>query len=267
MASYPTSIYSPASKSAGQTIQASHINDVDAELTAIEGGILNGTARLNSSHSTVAALSVTGGSTLATLQAGASTVTTFVAGASTLASLNVSGPSTLSGVVTHGADIILQTGFGLCFTGSASTSPFIRVQSGSTVEVTVAGTPRLRVSAGVQIGAPTGGDKGAGTLNVAGDIYKNDGAYANPDYVFEHAYTGEIVKFAKNAGAETYTGLQPSSHVEAFTREHLRFPQLAVTRAMGAFERGDLLLELVEQQFLYICDLRERVKALEAKVG
>ena len=69
MANFPTSVYSPASKSAGQTITAAFFNDPDGEITAIEDGYLNGVARLNSSHSTVAALSVTGGSTLAgTLQ-------------------------------------------------------------------------------------------------------------------------------------------------------------------------------------------------------
>ena len=63
MANFPTSVYSPASKSAGQTITAAFFNDPDGEITAIEDGYLNGVARLNSSHSTVAALSVTGGST------------------------------------------------------------------------------------------------------------------------------------------------------------------------------------------------------------
>lgn len=39
---------------------------------------------------------------------------------------------------------------------------------------------------GVTIGSLTGGSKGAGTLNAAGDIYKNDIAYTNPDYALEH---------------------------------------------------------------------------------
>lgn len=267
MASFPTSVYSPATKSAGQTIQASHVNDLDGEVTAMQTGYLNGTARLNAAASTVTSLSVTGGSTLGTLQAGASTVTTFVAGASTLASVNVSGASTLSGPVTLGQDLILQTGFGIYFTGSASTSPFVRVGSGSTIEFQLAGAARLKISSGIQVGAPVGGDKGPGTVNIAGDIYKNDTAYANPDYVFEHAYTGQIVRFAENKGAAQYAGLRPSSEVEAFARQNFRFPQLEGGQPLGAFARFDVLLELVEEQFLYICDLRERVKALESKVG
>lgn len=92
MATFPGGVYSPATKSNGQTIDASHINDLQAEVTAIEGGYLNGTAPLNSSASTVAALSVAGGSTL----------TTLTAGASTLASLSVTGNSTLGSSVTIG---------------------------------------------------------------------------------------------------------------------------------------------------------------------
>jgi hypothetical protein len=32
---------------------------------------------------------------------------------------------------------------------------------------------KLHVNGGVQVGAPTGGDKGTGNINIAGDIYKN----------------------------------------------------------------------------------------------
>jgi hypothetical protein len=59
-ASYPTSVYSPASKNTGDIIQAAHVNDLQAEVTAIEGGLLNGTAPLNSSGSTMVTLNVTG---------------------------------------------------------------------------------------------------------------------------------------------------------------------------------------------------------------
>jgi hypothetical protein len=65
MANFPDSIYSPAAKSAGQTITAAFFNDPDGEITAIEQGYRNGTAPLNSSGSTVATLSVAGGSTFA----------------------------------------------------------------------------------------------------------------------------------------------------------------------------------------------------------
>ena len=128
MANYPTSVFSPSARSNGQVIDASHVNDLQGEVTAIEGGLLNGTARLNSSNSTLANLSVTGGSTLATLNVtggstfaavvlgastlgslsvtGASTVTTLQAGASTLTSLSVSGASTLSQLEVTGGSTL-----------------------------------------------------------------------------------------------------------------------------------------------------------------
>src|SRR3990167_1198284 len=40
--------------------------------------------------------------------------------------------------------------------------------------------------AGLQMGAPTGGDKGSGTINVATNIYLNNSAYGNPDYALEY---------------------------------------------------------------------------------
>jgi hypothetical protein len=65
MASFPTTAKSFASRSNGQTLDAAHVGDLQDEVSAVESGYLGGTARLNSSHSTVVALSVTGGSTFA----------------------------------------------------------------------------------------------------------------------------------------------------------------------------------------------------------
>lgn len=64
MSDYPTSAKTFTTKTGGQTIAASHMNDVQDEVNAIEVGLLQGSARLNSSHSTMVALSVTGGSTI-----------------------------------------------------------------------------------------------------------------------------------------------------------------------------------------------------------
>lgn len=63
MANFPTSVTTFANRSAGQAIASAHINSVQDEINAIEDGYLNGTARLNSSNSTVTNLSVAGGST------------------------------------------------------------------------------------------------------------------------------------------------------------------------------------------------------------
>jgi hypothetical protein len=64
MASYPGSVKTFTTKNTSDVIQAEHVNSLQDEVNAIEAGLLNGTARLNSSHSTLVALSVTGGSTL-----------------------------------------------------------------------------------------------------------------------------------------------------------------------------------------------------------
>lgn len=92
-ASYPTSAKSFSAKSAGMVIQAADVGDLQDEVTAIESGLLQGTAPLNSSRSTLATLSVTGGSTLAgTLQ---------VTGNSSFAgNLTVGGTFTFGGPVT-----------------------------------------------------------------------------------------------------------------------------------------------------------------------
>ena len=67
MASYPGAVKTFTSRSAGQTIDASHINDLQDEVNAIESGLLTGSAPLVSSGITAASLNVSGGTTLATL--------------------------------------------------------------------------------------------------------------------------------------------------------------------------------------------------------
>lgn len=121
---------------------------------------------------------------------------------------------------------------------------------------------RLTIADGIQIGAPTGGDKGAGTLNAAGDIYKNNTAYTNPDYAFEHYYTGKIERFAENEGAASYCGLMPLDELRDYTRKNLRLPGIN-DEGIGIFARSDLILEKLEEMTLHVLDLHERVKRLE----
>lgn len=64
-AQFPNAVKSFAARNAGDVIQPSHVNDLQDEVNAIEAGYLQGTAALNSSNSTVRALSVTTGSTFA----------------------------------------------------------------------------------------------------------------------------------------------------------------------------------------------------------
>ena len=124
---------------------------------------------------------------------------------------------------------------------------------------------------GIQVGAPTGGDKGAGTINAAGDIYKNNSAYTNPDYVLEKYYRGSIVKFKQNDRAAIYTGMLPIDKLESYMKEFLDLPGVKTLddegqpEAQGVFERTDISLEKIEEAFIYITELHNRVKALENK--
>jgi hypothetical protein len=119
---------------------------------------------------------------------------------------------------------------------------------------------------GVLIGNPTGGDKGLGTINAAGDIYKNNTAYTNPDYVFEKFYTGNIVQFADREGASGYGGLMTLGDLEQYARDNLRLPGITDDPA-GLFKRGDIILEKVEEAYLYLFQLAGRISALEAKAA
>lgn len=118
---------------------------------------------------------------------------------------------------------------------------------------------------GMKVGAPTGGFKGLGTINCAGDIYKNNTAYTNPDFVFEQFYNGSIVKFAANERAQEYKCLMPLSDLRNYTRDNLRLPRIGDDPA-GMFERGDIALEKIEESYLYIMELHERIAELEATV-
>ena len=120
---------------------------------------------------------------------------------------------------------------------------------------------------GINVGAaPTGGDKGAGTINLSGDIYKNDTAYTNPDFVFESYYTGRIEKFAGNDRANGYDGPLSLSQLRDYTRTHLRLPRID-DAPMGLFQRGDIALEKLEEAHLYIMELHERIVALEHRMA
>lgn len=138
MPSFPTSVFAPPTRSAGQTIQAAHMNDVQDEINAIEGGYRNGTAPLNSSGSTVTSLHVTNGSTFASgLQSSNSTISGGLNSSnSTLANLSVTGGSTLAGrlAVSSGLSVVGNSTLGSTIT--LGTIPYIMPSSGgSTGEV------------------------------------------------------------------------------------------------------------------------------------
>ncbi|KKM04748.1 hypothetical protein LCGC14_1761060, partial [marine sediment metagenome] len=99
---------------------------------------------------------------------------------------------------------------------------------------------------GQVLGAPTGADKGRGTLNVSGDIYKNNSAYTNPDYVFELAHDKSARKIPYGYR------IRNLEEIEAYTRAWYHLPGTHYDHPMGMFDRGDWLLEKVEETFLHL---------------
>jgi len=124
-----------------------------------------------------------------------------------------------------------------------------------------ASTIYMQIGPGIAVGSPSGGDKGAGTINVAGDIYKNNTAYTNPDFVFEHFYRGGIDKFAQSAGAADYAGLMPLADLRTYTQSNLRLPGMT-DEPCGMFERGDQVLRYLEEHTLYLFDHEDRIEQL-----
>ena len=120
MASFPTSAVTFAAISNGAVIQATDIGNPRDEIVAIEDGYLNGTARLNSSNSTVANLSVTGGSTFAGTITFASSVTFSTR--ITLSTFNISIVPAVK--VTHSAqqNVVSDAWTGLNWDTQASTN-------------------------------------------------------------------------------------------------------------------------------------------------
>lgn len=109
--------------------------------------------------------------------------------------------------------------------------------------------------------SPTGGDKGTGTINVATDVYKNNSAYTNPDYVFEIEYTGYPSDFVR----PEYNGRMSLADVREFTRQHYHLPGIK-RDVTGIFERADLVLEKLEEVFLYLMDHEEKIDELFAAI-
>jgi len=113
---------------------------------------------------------------------------------------------------------------------------------------------------GVEVGSPTGGNKGAGTINVSGDIYKNNSAYNNPDWRFEMAQQGFSLR--KPLGWRE----RSLEEIEAYTKQWTHLPGLHRERPMGTFERQDWLLEKVEEIYLHLFSLDRRVAAAEGQL-
>lgn len=123
---------------------------------------------------------------------------------------------------------------------------------------------RVLINLGMRVGAPTGGDKGMGTINISADIYKNNAAYTNPDYVLEKWATGKIEKYINNEGAKTYDGIMSIDEVRNYAQLHHRLPRID-DKPKGMFDRTDILLEKIEELYIYIFQLKDEIEKLKGK--
>jgi hypothetical protein len=121
------------------------------------------------------------------------------------------------------------------------------------------------IGPGMVLGPATGGDLGAGKLNVSAGVYLNDTAYTNPDYVFEQHFTGKIRKYADRPRAGKYRGLLPLAELEAHVSKTWRLPGIG-DEPTDVFERADIALENLEQHTLYLFDHDKRIAALERRM-
>jgi hypothetical protein len=137
MASYPGAVKSFTTKNAGDTIQPAHINDVQDEVAALEDGLLNGTAPINSSRITAPSAQITN-ATVTNLS-----VTSFAFPAnSTLTNLNVTGGSTLASLNVAGMSSLADLQV-------AAAAPAVRVRNTANISVGDGSTTRLTFNADV----------------------------------------------------------------------------------------------------------------------
>jgi hypothetical protein len=91
----------------------------------------------------------------------------------------------------------------------------------------------------------------AGDINTTGEIRRNGSAYNHPDYVFEPDY--ELVSFAD---------------LKSYVAENRHLPGMPSAKevreeGIKLFEQNRLVLEKLEEAYLYILKLEERISQLE----
>lgn len=148
------------------------------------------------------------------------------------------------------------------------------IDSGSTIVMRQGANTRLTINAsgGLDVGAATGGPLGAGTVNVATNVYKNGAAYTNPDFLFELWATGSVTKHANEAWQHYSRLIGPRilslSEVREYVHTNWRFPFIE-DKPTGVFTDGNTLgrddtaLALLEQTYIHLFSLDERINRLE----
>lgn len=120
----------------------------------------------------------------------------------------------------------------------------------------------------MQVGNPTGGDKGAGTINAVA-VYDDNTLLT--DYVFDYYYDSEVSEEDKNLHSEYH--ILTLDELQAFIQENRHLPGIpsrADWERQGKPSVGQLLSGVwknTEELSIYITELNSRLKELEAIAG
>jgi hypothetical protein len=122
------------------------------------------------------------------------------------------------------------------------------------VNATLDSTTVLFPSGGWNIGVPTGGDKGAGTLNAKA-VY-DDNTILTGDYVFEDDYMEEM-----NSIQEMETFYTKNKHLPTLTSK----AELVEMGNMPVGQRLNEAIVTIENMAIYIAGLQKQVDELRAR--
>lgn len=143
----------------------------------------------------------------------------------------------------------------------------------------IAGVEKMRLANGLQLGSPTGGDKGAGTLNATA-VYDDNTLLT--DFVLDQAVDGEIdfdfydsLELGGKAAREWDSRNLDIDHYEAQWRERKALPSFRskaerfdsegkeIRDSVGTLIQG--LQQELETAMVHIAQLNARIKQLEEK--
>lgn len=107
-----------------------------------------------------------------------------------------------------GADVVQITGTAFDVNGlelilDADGDTSLHASTDDQIDIKIGGTDRVVIATGMQVGAPTGGDKGADTFNSAGALYRNGLRIGHGELVDEQtASTVATINFGDSVSVE-----------------------------------------------------------------